>query len=150
MHKILAPGVAEEEQFAHVRNMFADDLATAHLGITITHVSMGRCDGHFTITPEMCNGHLTAQGGFLYTFADSLFAGACNSPGEVAVAVHNSIHYMAPAFSGDEIHGTAEIKQHWGRNGIVDVQLTKDGKTIAEFRGTFRQLPGKPEARKSQ
>lgn len=150
MHKILAPGVAEEEQFAHVRNMFADDLATANLGITITHVSMGRCDGHFTITPEMCNGHLTAQGGFLYTFADSLFAGACNSPGEVAVAVHNSIHYMAPAFNGDEIRGTAEIKQHWGRNGIVDVQLTKEGKTIAEFRGTFRQLPGKPEARKPQ
>lgn len=147
MHQILAPGVAEEEQFTHVREMFADDLATANLGITITHVSLGRCEGNFIITKDMCNGHLTAQGGFLYTFADSLFAGACNSPGEVAVAVHNSIHYMAPAFVGDEIHGTAEIKQHWGRNGIVDVQLSKEGKTIAEFRGTFRQLPGKPQAR---
>ena len=147
MHKILAPGVAEEEQFTHVRDMFADDLATANLGITITHVSLGRCDGNFTITKDMCNGHLTAQGGFLYTIADSLFAGACNSPGEVAVAVHNSIHYMAPAFDGDEIQGTAEIKQHWGRNGIVDVQLSKEGKTIAEFRGTFRQLPSKPQSR---
>ena len=125
MRKILAPGVAEEEQFAHVRTMFADDLATANLGITITSLSLGRCEGTFTITPEMCNGHLTAQGGFLFTFADSLFAGACNSPGEVAVAVHNSIHYIAPAFDGDEIHGTAEIKQHWGRNGIVDVHLAK-------------------------
>lgn len=147
MHQILAPGVAQEPEFTHVRDMFADDYATAHLGISITQLSLGRCEGNFTIRPEMCNGHGTAQGGFLYTFADSLFAGACNSPGEVAVAVHNSIHYMAPAFDGDEIHGTAVIKQQWGRNGIVDVELTKNGKTIAEFRGTFRQLPGKPAAR---
>src|SRR5699024_156610 len=117
MHKILAPGVAEEAQFEHVRTMFADDLATANLGITITGLYPCLCDGSFTIAPEMCNGHLTAHGSFLFTFADSLFAGACNSPGEVAVAVHNSIHYIAPAFSGDEIHGVAEIKQHWGRNG---------------------------------
>src|SRR5699024_12881654 len=98
--------------------------------------------GTFTITPEMCNGHLTAQGGILFTFAESLFAGACNSPGEVAAAVHNSIHYIAPAFDGDEIHGTAEIKQHWSRNGRVDVPLTKAGQPNDEFSGTFCQVTG--------
>src|SRR5699024_6303890 len=147
MHKILAPGVAEEPQFEHVRTMFADDLATANLGITITQLSLGHCEGNFTITPEMCNGHLTAQGGFLFTFADPWLAGAGHSPGELAVAVHNSIHYSAPACSCAEIHGVTEIKQHCGRNGIVDVYLRKEGQPIAECRGTFRQLPQKPQSR---
>src|SRR5699024_1289664 len=124
MRKILAPGVAEEEQFPHVRTISADDLATANLGITLTSLSLGRYHCTITITHEMRNGHLSAPGRFLFTFADSLFAGARSSRGEVAVAVPNSIHYIAPAVQGDEIHGTAQIKQDWGRNGIVDVHLT--------------------------
>lgn len=147
MPNILAPGVAEDPQFEHVRTMFTSDAATAHLGATITDIQVGRCVGHFTIRPEMCNGHGTAQGGILYTFADSLFAGACNSPGEVAVAVQNSIHYVAPAFDGQRVDGIAETRRTWGRNGIVDVTLTSANAVIAEFRGTFRVLPAKPDKR---
>src|SRR5699024_12415507 len=98
MRNILAPGVAEEEQFAHVREMFADDLATARLGISITHLSLGRCDGTFTITTEMCNGHLTAQGGFLFTFDDSLFAGASISSCVVVVYLLHFILCLSLTF----------------------------------------------------
>lgn len=143
MSQILRPGVAESEEFAHVRAMFESDKATAHIGAEITKLELGHCEGQFTIRPEMCNGHGTAQGGFLYTFADSLFAGACNSPGEVAVAAHNSIHYIAPAFEGDVVSGVAITRETWGRNGIVDVSPNIHGKPIAEFRGTFRVLPAK-------
>ncbi|HCG3159798.1 TPA: phenylacetic acid degradation protein PaaD, partial [Corynebacterium striatum] len=34
-------------------------------------------------------------------------------------------------------------RQSWGRNGIVDVELTVEGKPIAEFRGTFRVIPAR-------
>lgn len=138
---ILAEGVAIEPEFEHVRGMFAADRATAWLGARIDHLSLGRCTGSFVVRPEMCNGHGTAQGGFLYTFADSLFAGACNSPGEPAVAAYNSIHYIAPAFEGDVVTGEASLRESWGRNGIVDVVLRRDDQVIAEFRGTFRVLP---------
>src|SRR5699024_12735419 len=109
MHKILAPGVAEEAQFEHVRTMFADDLATANLGITITELSLGHCEGTFTITPEMCNEHLTDQGGFLFTFADSRFAQACIATVVVTVAVRKSDYYIAPAFRGEESDEVREI-----------------------------------------
>ncbi|HAT1215999.1 TPA: hotdog fold thioesterase [Corynebacterium striatum] len=143
MHQILRPGVAESPEFSHVRAMFEGGNATAHIGAAITKLELGHCEGQFIVRPEMCNGHGTAQGGFLYTFADSLFAGACNSPGEVAVAAHNSIHYIAPAFKGDVVKGVAITRQSWGRNGIVDVELSVEGKPIAEFRGTFRVIPAK-------
>lgn len=74
-HPILAPGVAEGPEFTHVRAMFDDDRATAEIGARITTLDLGKCEGHFTIRPEMCNGHGTAQGGYLYMFADSIFAG---------------------------------------------------------------------------
>lgn len=144
---VLAPGVAASSEFAHVLEMFESDRATAFLGVTITDLDLGHCAGEFTVRPEMCNGHDTCQGGFLYAFADSLFAGACNSYGDVAVAAHNSIHYLAPGFSGQRVEGVATTRQSWGRNGIVDVTLRADGRDIAEFRGTYRVIPGKPETR---
>lgn len=141
--RILADGVATEPEFSHVRGMFSADHATAWIGATITELSLGHCKGSFVVRPEMCNGHGTAQGGFLYTFADSLFAGACNSPGQPAVAAYNTIHYIAPAFEGDVIEGIATTRESWGRNGIVDVALTRNGEAIAEFRGTFRVIAKK-------
>ena len=144
-HPILAPGVAEGPEFSHVRTMFDDDRATAEIGVKITALDVGRCEGHFTVRPEMCNGHGTAQGGYLYMFADSIFAGACNAGGDLAVAAHNSIHYIAPAFEGDVVEAVGVSRQTCGRNGVVDVTLSINGKPIAEFRGTFRVLPTKPE-----
>lgn len=144
-HPILAPGVAEGPEFSHVRTMFDDDRATSEIGVKITALDVGRCEGHFTVRPEMCNGHGTAQGGYLYMFADSIFAGACNAGGDLAVAAHNSIHYIAPAFEGDVVEAVGVTRQAWGRNGVVDVTLSINGKPIAEFRGTFRVLPTKPE-----
>lgn len=139
-HPILAPGVGEAPALAHTRDMFAVDRASAHLGITITELEFGHCVGHFTVRPEMCNGHGMAHGGFLYAFADSLFAGACNSPGHTAVAAQNSIHYLAPAQGGDRVDGVAVNREAWGRNGITDVTLSVNGKVIAEFRGTYRVI----------
>ncbi|APT93528.1 phenylacetic acid degradation protein [Corynebacterium phocae] len=139
--KILARGVGEEPELSHVRDMFLNDVATAFIGAEILELSAGYCRGQFTVRPEMCNGHGITHGGFIYTFADSVFAGACNSFGQTAVAVHNSIHYIAPTRAGDVVEATAKVSQRWGRNGIADVELTSNGHTIAEFRGTFRVVP---------
>lgn len=138
MTQLLAPGVAEGEKYDHVRTMFEEDNASAGIGMVITHIADGEAKGHFTIRPDMCNGHKTAQGGYLFTFADSLFAGACNSTGNIAVAAQVGIHYIAPAREGDLVEGHAIERRTWGRNGITDVTLTVNGNVIAEFRGTSR------------
>lgn len=138
---ILAPGVAEGPEFAWVRTMFREDAASQFLGITVTRLEEGVCEGEFTLRTEMCNGHGNAQGGFLYAFADSLFAGACNSGGDAAVAAFNTMHYIAPGHLGDRVHGRAVQSDTWGRNGITDVELSVEGKVIAQFRGTSRVVP---------
>ena len=139
-YPILAPGVATEEKFTHIRNMFAHDHATAAMGAQITHVSDGHVEGHFVVREDMCNGFGTIQGGVLFEFADSLFAGACNTHGAMTVASHASIHFIAPVPAGARVEGVARVKQSWGRNGITDVTLTHEGKTVAEFRGTSRTV----------
>ena len=142
MPQLLAPGVAAGEKYDHVRTMFEADNASGGLGMTITHIGDGECSGHFTIRPDMCNGHGTAQGGYLFTFADSLFAGACNSTGNMAVAAQVGIHYISPAREGDLVEGHAVERRVWGRNGITDVTLTVNGNVVAEFRGTSRVVRG--------
>lgn len=140
MTQILAPGVAEDTGHAHVRSMFENDHASQGIGVTITHIGDDGVRGNFTVRPEMCNGHGTAQGGYLFMFADSLFAGACNASGNIAVAAQVGIHYIAPARAGDLVEGHAIERRTWGRNGITDVTLTVNGQVIAEFRGTSRTV----------
>lgn len=139
---ILAPGVAEGPQFEHVRKMYARDEASKGVGLVVTDLSLEGASGHFTIRPEMCNGHGTAQGGILFTFADALFAGACNAPGEIAVAAQVGIHYVSPARVGEVVEGVAVNRQAWGRNGITDVVLRVGDRVVAEFRGTSRSVKG--------
>ncbi|QGU03213.1 Acyl-coenzyme A thioesterase PaaI [Corynebacterium kalinowskii] len=146
-YQILSPKIATGDQFAHVRTMFNNDHASNDLGLKITQLSDGLCAGSMAIQERFCNGHGSIHGGYLFAFADSLFAGACNTDGDVAVATHNSIHYIAPAFTGQQLDGIARRSHQWGRNGFVDVEVTCEGKPIASFRGTFRVLPGKPTRR---
>ncbi|WP_257158815.1 hydroxyphenylacetyl-CoA thioesterase PaaI [Corynebacterium cystitidis] len=124
--------------------MYKQDRSLKTMGITITAVERGRTEGTMTITPEMCNGHNTIQGGFLFTFADALFAGACNSSaGTTTVASQVGIHFISPGFVGDVLQGVAIERETWGRNGITDVTIFRDDEVIAEFRGTSRTI-GKP------
>lgn len=139
-HQILAPGVADDARFEHVRAMFAADRASQALKMTVTHLDLEEVRGHFTVTEDMCNGHGTAQGGILTTFADALFAGACNAPGDIAVAAQLSMHFISPARVGDVVEGHAVTRAAWGRNGITDVALSCNGTPVAEFRGTSRTV----------
>lgn len=136
--QILAPGVAEGAEYDHVRAMFANDAVSKMLGVVITELSPEGARGHFTIREDMCNGHGTAQGGILFTFADAVFAGVCNAAGDIAVAAQVGIHYLSPARVGEIVEAEAICRQAWGRNGITDVILRVGDRVVAEFRGTSR------------
>lgn len=144
-HPILGEGAASSEQFQHVREMFSADIASQAIGLKITVLEEGHCEGEFTVREDMCNGHGTCQGGLLFTFADSLFAGACNSHGQIAVAAQVNIHFIAPVLKGQKVRGVAVEKQRYGRNGITDVTLYCEDKVVAEFRGTSRVVRGVPK-----
>ena len=124
--------------------MFDDDAASKALGINMLSATDGRAVARMTVTASMVNGHSIAHGGYLFLFADTAFACACNSHGPVTVAASAEITFVAPAREGDELFAHAEERTRYGRSGIYDITVRRgpesDAQVIAEFRGHSRSI----------
>ncbi len=125
------------------RLMWEDDQASQDLGMKITSVAPGTATLTMEITDKMVNGHNTCHGGFIFSFADSAFAFACNSRNQRAVAQHCAITYIAPGHRGDQLKAVAHEVSVAGRSGIYDVHIYNQDETlIATFRGHSRTIRG--------
>lgn len=123
--------------------MWAEDRASAGLGMKIIRIAPGEADLTMTVGPHMVNGHGICHGGFIFTLADSAFAFACNSFNRRAVAQSNTITYLRPARLGDVLTARAVQTANAGRSGITDVTVTdQEGRQIAAFRGLSRVIEG--------
>ncbi len=125
-----------------VEAMFTADAASRGLGIELLEHGQGTAVLRMTVTPAMVNGHGTAHGGFLFLFADTAFACACNSHGPTTVAAAADIDFVAPAHEGDVLVATAQERTRFRRSGIYDVTVTRGDEVVAEFRGRSRILRG--------
>jgi acyl-CoA thioesterase len=124
--------------------MWAQDTASAALGMELVDVGPGRARLRMPVTQSMVNGHATAHGGLVFTLADSAFAVACNTHGVVTVASGADITFVAPARLGDVLLAEAVEQATFGRSGVTDVRVTnQDGDLVALFRGRSRSL-GRP------
>lgn len=123
-----------------VEQMFAADEASRRLGIELVRYGEGTAVLRMTVTPAMVNGHGIAHGGYLFLFADTAFACACNSHGPVTVAAAADVDFIAPAREGDVLVATARERIRFGRSGIYDVSVLRGDEVIAEFRGRSRTL----------
>lgn len=127
--------------------MWAADRASRLLGMEIVEVEPGRAKVSMVVRPDMINGWDVCHGGFIASLADSAFALACNSHGEVTVASGFDITFLESAHAGDTLLATAGERSTRGRTGIYDVTVIRtdsDGSAlIAEFRGRSHSL-GRP------
>jgi acyl-CoA thioesterase len=124
--------------------MYADDLASRHLGVTIDTVSPGRATARMTVTDTMINGHDICHGGYVFLLADTAFAFACNTYDAVTVAAACDIVFVEPARLGDVLVAEAVERTLFGRNGVYDVTVRRaDGSVVAEFRGRSRRVSGR-------
>lgn len=128
------------------QEMWRTDAASQGLGMELVAVGPGTAELEMTIREDMVNGWDIAHGGFVTALADSAFAVACNSRGVVTVAAGIDVTFLAPAHLGDVLVATATERVLNGRNGIYDVDVTRDGAVIATLRGrsraTSRTNPG--------
>lgn len=123
--------------------MWAEDEATRALGMELVSVEPGHAVLAMTVGERMVNGHKTCHGGYIFTFADSAFAFACNTYNQRTVAQHCAVTFVNPARLGDRLVARAVERQRVGRSGIYDVTVTRDeGFIIAEFRGHSRTVDG--------
>ncbi|MDN6124103.1 MAG: hydroxyphenylacetyl-CoA thioesterase PaaI [Brevibacterium sp.] len=121
--------------------MFANDRASQHLGITVDDHGPGWAQCSMTVTEIMTNGHDITHGGYVFLFADTTCALACNYPGSITVASGGDIDFLKPTFTGDHLvaRGREVVKQ--GRSGVYDVEVTRGEDIIAVYRGRSRTLP---------
>jgi acyl-CoA thioesterase len=139
-------GSAEEVARRSARAMWDADAASAALGIELVDVGPGRARLRMRVTDVMVNGHAIAHGGLVFTLADSAFAVACNTHGVVTVAAGADITFVAPARLGDVLLADAVEQVRYGRSGVTDVRVLREGPDggtlVALFQGRSRALPG--------
>lgn len=122
--------------------MWAGDAASKALCMRIVDVGPGSAQIAMTVRNDMVNGWEVCHGGLIASLADSAFAVACNTHGQVTVAAGFDITFLESAQLGDELLATAAERALHGRSGVCDVTVvrTADSATIAEFRGRSRSL----------
>lgn len=121
--------------------MLARDTASSTLGMALASIAPGMSTMTMTVREDMVNGHGICHGGFIFTFADSAFAFACNSYDQLTVAAAADISFLRPVKAGETLTAVAREVFRKGRNGIYDILVTNQaGETVAVFRGKSRTL----------
>lgn len=128
---------------ACAERMWSQDTATRKLDMELSEVRAGHSVMSMTVTKAMTNGHGICHGGYIFTFADSAFAFACNTYNNVTVAQQCNITFLAPAHLDDRLTAMAREISRTGRSGLYDVTVSnQNGDIIAEFRGNSRTTKG--------
>lgn len=123
-----------------LEKMLLNDHFSAWLGLVVDEYEEGYCRLHFTVKREMLNGFGIVHGGVIFSAADSAFAFACNSKGNITVALNVHISFIKTATEGDLI--TVEAKQVSVGNKIGFYEVNVKNETdilLAIFNGTAYQ-----------
>lgn len=141
-HARVTPTPADRTARAVVDRMMAHDEFSRWLGIEVVDAGVKRAKVRLTVRPEMVNGFGTGHGGVVYSLADSAFAFASNSDGEIAVAVDCTVSYPAAVHVGDVLTATAVEQSSTRRLGFCEVTVrNQDDVVVGHFRGTvYRTL----------
>ena len=123
-----------------LENMLLNDHFSAWLGLVVDEYTDGYCRLHFTVKREMLNGFGIVHGGVIFSAADSAFAFACNSKGNITVALNVHISFIKTATEGDLITVEAKQVSIGNKIGFYEVNVKKESDTLlAIFNGTAYQ-----------
>jgi acyl-CoA thioesterase len=130
---------SEEQALAErvVDTMFARDALSRRLGMEIVSVAPRCVAVRMVVRADMLNGFGVCHGGVTFSLADSAMAFACNTHGNVTVAVDNSITYPKALYEGDVLTAVAEEESASNRLAYYRVTIRRGGdEVVSTFRGT--------------
>lgn len=128
---------AQQKAERVVAMMMRTDGYSQWLGVEILEIAPAKAVIRMTVRPEMCNGFGVCHGGVSFAFADSAFAFACNTQGNLAVSIENSMTYPAAIRPGEVVTATATEASRSNRILYYHVHVTTaDGTVVGLFRGT--------------
>lgn len=120
-----------------VHQMLSRDGFSRWLGIEVLDIKPHQVTCRMVVRADMLNGFGVCHGGATFALADSAFAFASNTPGQVAMSIDNSISYPAPATTGDVLTAVAQLESSTGRLAFYRVEVhNQDATLVATFRGT--------------
>ncbi|MFN2270742.1 MAG: hydroxyphenylacetyl-CoA thioesterase PaaI [Anaerolineae bacterium] len=107
------------------------------LGIELLELGEGYSKTTLVVQDHMLNFHGLPHGGVIFSLADAAFAAACNSYGQVAVALHVDISFLDAVEVGTRLTAKAVEEHLGGRTGLYRLTITKeDGTLVALAHGT--------------
>ncbi len=134
----MSDAVNDASARAVVDRLMAHDAFSQWLGVEVLEVGVKRAVIRMTVRDEMVNGFGTAHGGIVYAFADSAFAFATNSDGQISVAVDCTISYPTAVRPGDVLTATGIEQSSTRKLGFCEVTIRNQrDEVIGHFRGTI-------------
>lgn len=120
-----------------IRQHISQDPFARFLGIELLELREGYSRVALTVQEHMVNFHGILHGGVLFSLADAAFAAACNSYGQVAVALTVSVSFLAAVEAGHRLVAEATEEHLGGRTGLYRLAVTReDGSLVALCHGT--------------
>ncbi len=122
---------------AEIRKHLEDDKFAKSLGIELLELREGYAKCSMTVTDTMLNAHRATHGGAIFTLADFAFAAACNSYGQIAVALNVSINFLDAVDVGTHLIAEAKEEALTSRTGMYRLLVTNEsGKLVAAAQAT--------------
>jgi acyl-CoA thioesterase len=114
------------------------------LGVEYLELGRGHCRVALTLGPEMVNHQGHPHGGVIFSLADIAFGAACNSHGEMAVALNVTISFLAAARPGARLIAEGRERKQGRRAGFYDVTVTADDGTVVAVVHCVAHRIGRP------
>ena len=121
-----------------VSHMMHRDYFSQWLGIEVLEVREGYCKLRMVCRHEMLNGFGIVHGGVTFSLADSAFAFASNSYGQLSVSLNATATYPKSAKEGDVLVAEATELTLSNKVATYDIVVKIEGseEVVMLFRGT--------------
>jgi acyl-CoA thioesterase len=134
----VSDAVRDEQALAErvVHAMMAKDAFSQLLGMEVVEVHPRASVVRMAVRPDMVNGFGVCHGGVAFSLADSAFAFACNTHGQITVSIQNMITYPKKISVGDVLVATAREESASARLSYYHVEVRRGDELVNVFRGT--------------
>jgi acyl-CoA thioesterase len=101
----------------------SEDAFARQIGMKLIELQPGFARATLPITDETVNIYQMAHGGAIFSVADQACEAAGNTFEDPAVAIQNSIHFLAAGKSGDFLEATAKVTNRSNRIGLIEFEV---------------------------
>jgi len=101
----------------------SEDAFARQIGMKLIELQPGFARATLPITDETVNIYQMAHGGAIFSVTDQACEAAGNTFEDPAVAIQNSIHFLAAGKSGDLLEARAKVTNRSNRIGLIQFEV---------------------------